>query len=360
MGSAEFDRPERTERPRDAATRVGGIAAASVHAYTPRPLTEGELWAAEALLELRRRRYRPTAWGEFIRRSLERAEETRTARPLLAREARRWGAIGAAAWLAACRLARRHSSVSVNPWAGLLWWASVWKMLDWHLGMAEGGDGRRRKSLSAADAVTLARFWVVPLAPAVRRSRYGLPALVVLGGVSDWLDGALARRVGQTRLGRDLDTTADLAFLGSAAAAASAAGRLPRLGAWALGARYGVGTTLALGAEFGRARRPALRARPWGAALRVGGLALASAGSRRAGTAILVTGCLVPPRSTSSGISVLGCQSSRSSTAFRSRLQPIGGSAELPPAGPAFARQPPLGANVYAGPQRRSNDPRDR
>jgi phosphatidylglycerophosphate synthase len=298
MGSAEFSGPEPTERPRDAATRVGGIAAASAHAYTPRPLTEGELWAAAALRELRRRRYRPAAWSEFIRRSLERAEETRRARPLLAREARRWGAIGAAAWLAACRLARRQSSVSLNPWSGLLWWASVWKMLDWHLGMAEGGDGRQRQSLSAADAVTLARFWVVPLAPAVRRSRHGLPALVVLGGVSDWLDGALARRVGETRLGRDLDTTADLAFLGCAAAAASAAGRLPRLGAWALGARYGLGTTLALGAEFGRARRPALRARPWGAALRVGGLALASAGSRRAGTAALVIGCLVPPRST--------------------------------------------------------------
>jgi phosphatidylglycerophosphate synthase len=268
--------------------------------YTPRPLTEGELWTAEALLELRRGRYRPAAWSEFIRRSVERAEETRRARPILAREARRWGAIGAAAWLAACRLAGRRSSVPLNPWSGLLWWASVWKMLDWHLGMAEGGDGRPRESLSAADAVTLARFWVVPLAPAVRRTRYGFPALVVLGGVSDWLDGALARRVGRTRLGRDLDTTADLAFLGCAAAAATAAGRLPRLGAWALGARYGLGTTLALGAAFGRARRPAFRARPWGAALRVGGLALASAGSRHVGTAVLVTGCLVPPRSTSS------------------------------------------------------------
>lgn len=268
--------------------------------YTPGPLTDGELWTAEALLELRRRRYRPAAWSEFIRRSLERADETRRARPALVREARRWGVIGAAAWLVACRLATRHSSISLNPWSGLLWWGSVWKMLDWHLGMVEGVDGRQRQWLSAADAVTLARFWVVPLVPAVRRSAYGLPALVVLGGVSDWLDGALARRVGRTRLGRDLDTTADLAFLGCAAAAASAAGRLPRLGAWALGARYGLGTTLALGAEFGRARRPAFRARPWGAALRVAGLALASAGSRRVGTATLVTGCLVPPRSASS------------------------------------------------------------
>jgi len=34
-------------------------------------------------------------------------------------------------------------------------------MLDWHLGMAEGGDGRPRERLSPADAITLARFWLV-------------------------------------------------------------------------------------------------------------------------------------------------------------------------------------------------------
>jgi len=33
-------------------------------------------------------------------------------------------------------------------------------MLDWHLGMAEGGDGPR-ELLSPADAITLARFWLV-------------------------------------------------------------------------------------------------------------------------------------------------------------------------------------------------------
>src|SRR5215204_3782078 len=66
--------------------------------YTPRPLTEGELWTAEALLELRRGRYRPAAWSGFIRRSLERADETRRARRALAREARRWGVIAAPGW----------------------------------------------------------------------------------------------------------------------------------------------------------------------------------------------------------------------------------------------------------------------
>jgi phosphatidylglycerophosphate synthase len=31
----------------------------------------------------------------------------------------------------------------------------------------------------------------------------------ILGGFPDWLDGRLARRRGRTRLGRDLDSTAD-------------------------------------------------------------------------------------------------------------------------------------------------------
>ena len=43
-----------------------------------------------------------------------------------------------------------------------------------------------------------------------------LAVMIALGGVSDGLDGVLARRDGRTRLGRDLDTFADLFFLQSA------------------------------------------------------------------------------------------------------------------------------------------------
>ena len=108
-------------------------------------------------------------------------------------------------------------------------------MLDWHLGMAEGGDGVARSRLAVADAVTLARFWLVPALPAAARS--------------------------------------------------------------------GAGLALSLTAVFGRARRPAIRARPWGALLRVAGLALCAAGRERAGTPMLVAGCAVPPRSTAPQLS---------------------------------------------------------
>jgi phosphatidylglycerophosphate synthase len=176
-------------------------------------------------------------------------------------------------------------------------------MLDWHLGMAEGGDGRPRRQLSAADGVSLVRFWLVPVLPAARYSRAGLPAVILAGGVTDWLDGALARRDGRTRLGRDLDTTADLALIVIAAVSARAAGRLTSMAFTALGARYASGVVLSAVAVFGRGRRPAVRARPWGALPRVVGLAMCAAGLRRAGTAVLVIGCLVPPRSTAPHLS---------------------------------------------------------
>ena len=271
--------------------------------YSPRPLTEGERWTADALLELRRGGYRAHAWLRFLRNSLERSRATRGSRPRLARQSRRWGAYGGLCWLAACRASRDIAGIKPRLLPGLAWWLVVWQMLDWHLGMAEGGDGEPRDRLARADAVTLARFWLVPSVPALARSPTGLPAVILIAGATDWLDGALARRDGRTRLGRDLDTTADLAFLTTAALSARASGRVTRLGFRALAGRYAIGVAVSLAAVFGRARRPAIRARPWGALPRTAGLAMSTAGLARTGTAVLLCGCLVPPHSTAGHLS---------------------------------------------------------
>ena len=280
--------------------KAGWIAA---ERYSPRPLTEGERWTAEVLEQLRRRRYRPAAWIAFVARSLERSRASRSQRPELVRQAAVWGVAGGLTWSAASVAARRRGVLDLPVLAGLAWWLVVWRMLDWHLGMAEGGDGRPRARLSTADAVTLARFWLVPTLPAAARAGAPLPPVIVVGGVTDWLDGTIARRDGRTRLGRDLDTTADLAFLTTAAVSAHRAGRLPRLGFAALAGRHGVGLIVSLVALFGRARRPAIRARPWGAPLRFGGLVLCAADRPRIGTPVLVAGCCVPPRSTTPSLS---------------------------------------------------------
>lgn len=271
--------------------------------YSPRPLTDGERWTARELSRLRGGRYRPSAWLAFLRRSLDRSRENRLERPQIARQARVWGAAGAAAWVAACAGARRREDLRLRPLPGLLWWLAVWQMLDWHLGMAEGGDSRPRERLSPADAITLARFWLVPAAWGTARSTRGLPTVIMLGGLTDWLDGSVARRDGRTRLGRDLDTTADLAFITTAAIAARRAGRIPPICCSVLMARHALGLALALSAVFGRARRPAIRARPWGAALRVGGLAICASGSSRCGAVLLLAGSVVPPRSTAAHLS---------------------------------------------------------
>jgi phosphatidylglycerophosphate synthase len=270
-----------------------GVAPAN--AYSPRTLTEGERWTAAALSDLRRRGYRPRAWKLFLGDSLARARDTRRARPGLVRQSRAWSLTGAAAWLAACRLADRSTTVTLPRRAGLVWWLAVWQMLNWHLGMAEGDDGQPNERLSPADAMTLVRFWLVPVLPATRHSNHALAIIIVTGGVTDALDGRVARRRGRTRLGRDLDTTADLAFVLTAAACTHAAGRLPTAAGWALGARCALGVAASLAAFFGRGRRPTIQPRPWGAPLRVLGLALCAADRTRPGAALLIAGCLVPP-----------------------------------------------------------------
>ena len=167
-------------------------------------------------------------------------------------------------------------------------------MLDWHLGMAEGADGVARERLTGADALTLIRLWLVPVLPEVRESPPSLCAIILLGGITDWLDGVLAGDQA-TRLGRDLDTAADLCFFGAATQAVHRAGRLPDFAAATLGARYLTGLVLGVLLTFREARRPAIAAGRWGAPLRAGGLAVAAAGAHRSGGALSVFGCAALP-----------------------------------------------------------------
>jgi phosphatidylglycerophosphate synthase len=282
---------------------AGAVSLSIAQRYPPRPLTDGERWTAQTLTALRRGRYRPRAWVAFLHSSLERSAANRQSRPEMVRQARVWGAAGALVWILACTAARGRRDLRPRPLLGLLWWFAVWRMLDWHLGMAESGDGEPRLRLSPADAVTLTRLWLVPAASATARSTAGLPIVILLGGATDLLDGRLARRHGRTRLGRDLDTTADLAFLTTVAIAARATGRITPVAFTAITGRQALGLIASFGAAFARARRPPIRGRAWGAALRIGGLAIGATGSRGFGTALVVAGSVVPPRSTASDLS---------------------------------------------------------
>ena len=124
------------------------------------PLTDGESWARRELEILRAAGYGPTAIAAFLRASRERAAATRRARPELVRQSRTWTGAGAAAWVALALAGRQPFRRRLA--SGLGWWAAVALMLDWHLGMVETEDGRRR-SLGPADALTLGRAWLVPV-----------------------------------------------------------------------------------------------------------------------------------------------------------------------------------------------------
>ncbi len=256
-------------------------------APTPTPLTEGERWTRERLVELLSARFAPRAIGRFFLDSQRRANLVRARRPDLAHQSRVCIGSGAALW-AALALA------GVEPYRervreGLAWWALTGVMLDWHLGMFETPGGSPRP-IGVADGLTLARVWLAPVALEDPR------ALVLgVGFATDVLDGQAARRLAQpTRAGRDLEGLADLCFAGAVLVGLRRRDRVGRAASAAELARLGAGLAYALLVYFGRAERPGeqvTRAARLTTPVRAGGLIAAAAGRRRAGTTLVAAGC---------------------------------------------------------------------
>jgi hypothetical protein len=252
------------------------------------PRTDGERWARDALARLRDDAFTPAAAGRFLGDSFGRAAQRRRERPELARQAWSWMGAGAALWLTLAAAGAEPFRGRVR--SGIAWWAAVALMVDSHLGMVETEDGRPRP-LGAADALTLARAWLVPVAAASPT-----PAVCVLAGVSDVLDGPLARRAGPTRMGRDLEGLVDTAF---AAAALRGALRRGWIGPAAVAGeltRLGAGFGYALAVYFGRADAPdpaVTRAARLTTPVRVAGLVVAGTGRRRLADALVAGGSAV-------------------------------------------------------------------
>jgi hypothetical protein len=226
-------------------------------------VTEGERWARE---ELERLHFTPAGVGGFLAASWRRSAEIRRARPELARRARLWMAVGGVLYVITGRT------------RGLAWWAATAVMLDWHLGMFETADGRPR-NLGAADALTLARAWLVPVALDTPS-----PLVCLAAAATDALDGPAARRAGPTRAGRDLEGLVDACFTAAALHGARRRGWLGRAPVAGELGRIGAGFGYAVGVWFGRAQPPPdalLHAARWSTALRVAGLAAAGGGRRR-------------------------------------------------------------------------------
>jgi phosphatidylglycerophosphate synthase len=261
-------------------------------------MTAGEQWTSEQLRALRSAHFRPRAWVWFVAASLQRAGDTRRASPGLARQARAWAAACLLAQLAAAAAVRRAGASAPRRRALIAWWAATAAMLDWHLGMLEGPAGEQRDRLGAANAVTLARVGLVPFVSATTcgsgRDRAAFSTLIAAAALTDTLDGQLARRRGTTRLGRDLDTIADVLVKLAAARTARRAGWLTPAGARLLTACQGAGVALATASCFATGRRQAAPTGEvrWSAPALFGGLALAPR-APRLGSALVTGGALV-------------------------------------------------------------------
>ena len=223
--------------------------------------------------------------ARFLLASQRRANEQRAARPQTARRMRGWIATGAAAWAALALAGREPYRRRRGAFAA--WWSLTALMLDWHLGMLESEEGEPR-NLAAADACTLVRVWLVPAAADAPR-----PWICAVALATDGLDGRLARAATPTRLGRDLEGLADLAFAAAALRGARRRGWLGRAAASAELARIGAGLGYTLLVWLGTARAPdphVLHAARMTTPLRAGGLLAAGLGRRRLADALVAGG----------------------------------------------------------------------
>jgi len=255
-------------------------------------LTEGERWTREQLEVLLVRRFSPPAVAGFLVASQRRAGEVRRARPELARRSRAWIAVGAAAYAGTCAVWSARGADGpppLRPRTAAAWWTATWLMLDWHLGMVETQDGRPR-NLAVADAMTLARVWMVPVA-LVRPTA----PLTLAAFATDVLDGRLARASEPTRIGRDLEGLADSAFAAAALRGAVRRRWLVPAVAHAEMARLSLGFAYALGVYFGSAQRPdptVTRAARVTTPVRMAGIAVAGAGRPRLAAAMVGGGAV--------------------------------------------------------------------
>lgn len=212
-------------------------------------MTAGEAWTRDLLRELRAQRCRPRAWARFLARSFARARATRAERRREHRQTLLVAAAGLAAWAAVA---------SVRPWlalAGAGWWLLVIAMVDWHLGMLEDASGRALRRLGLPNLLSLARAAVVPVflvaPPAL------LAAILIPAGVSDGVDGPLARARGEeTRLGVWLDGGLDALVLSAAAVGAARHDLLPWWAAALVLGRHALQWLVVTLAYFVRAAAP--------------------------------------------------------------------------------------------------------
>lgn len=204
------------------------------------------MFVEEYLVDLRRERYRPRAWLRYARRCLAMAREDAFHRPETVRSVGLVGLTGFLLLLISCiALAFLHDrglalSVFVNcGFAFLLGLAAIVG----HTRLLIDTQGRPLARVNPANLLTLSRLVIIPallILAATGHLRAALVAFLV-GGLTDVLDGWLARRRGDsTPFGRAFDPVVNILFNASVFVVLHRIGLIPT---WVLAlvlTRYGL------------------------------------------------------------------------------------------------------------------------
>lgn len=200
----------------------------------------------ELVAELRREGFSGKSFLAFLSSAYERARDEVYSNPLLARSTLGWGFAFFAALFVYCaglsvfldhNLAVR-SLVAGSIWLGL---SCAWTLA--HAGLARDRFGRRIERVNVPTVLTLFRSHIVPLivVSAISGHHILAGALFALGGISDILDGVVARRLDQTtRLGTVMDHLVDILFTAAMFISLAAAGFLSPWIGLLVGVRYGL------------------------------------------------------------------------------------------------------------------------
>lgn len=192
----------------------------------------------ELVAELRRDGFSREGLRTFVSAAYERSRDEVYSNPDLARSTLGWGLVFFAllfVYSAAVSLLYDHRLAIRSLIAGSVWLAlsCVWLLA--HFGLARDRAGRRLARVNIPTLLTLLRSVLSPLIVVSVASGHFVLAgvLFAMGGLSDVLDGVLARRLGQTtRLGVVMDHLVDIVFTAAAFLSLAGAGLLsPWVGA---------------------------------------------------------------------------------------------------------------------------------
>jgi cardiolipin synthase len=209
------------------------------------------MFVEEYLVELRRDGFSPAAWRRYLARSFRLAREAAFERPRMLRSIALAGVLGfvllLGAALAVTFAAGARLGLLVFGQCGVMLLIGTAVMAG-HVRLLVRPDGTPVERINPANLLTLARLVALPAIPVLVVNGHLKAGLILFlaGGLTDVLDGWLARRRGDaTDFGRIFDPIVDMAFNTALFVALHAVRLIPD---WLLGlvlVRYGL---LAFGA----------------------------------------------------------------------------------------------------------------